>query len=166
MLHRAPAAAFMLATVLLAAGCTREYKEEPAPPVAVQPSEPTTVAEPAPPAPVPMPAPVFPIPQQKPTPGTSIANLPPQFDQDDPQRLVGLDEAQTSAILGDPFIAEERPPARIWTYADGDCRLQVFFYPDLSDQHFAALTFSFSGIQDTEAARRGCFAALLEKHGA
>lgn len=166
MFHRVPAATAMLATALLVAGCTREYKEEPAPPAAVQLREPVMAAEPSPPAPVPMPAPVFPIPQQKPTPGTSTANLPPQFAQDDPQRLVGLDEAQTFALLGDPFVAEERPPARIWTYSDGDCRLQIFFYPDLSDQRFSALTFSFSGIQDTEAARRGCFAALLERHGA
>jgi hypothetical protein len=42
----------------------------------------------------------------------------------------------------------------------------VFFYPDLSDQHFEALTVSFSGIDDTDAARRACFEALLEKHGA
>jgi hypothetical protein len=94
------------------------------------------------------------------------ANAAPVIDRDDPQRLVGLNEAQTIGLIGDPFIAEERPPARIWTFTEGSCRLQVFFYPDLSDQHFEALTVSFSGIADTDLARRACFEALLEKHGA
>jgi len=103
------------------------------------------------------------------TTGTSNSNTTsaaPVIGRDDPKRLVGLNEAQTIGLLGDPFIAEERPPARIWTFSDGGCRLQVFFYPDLSDQHFEALTVSFSGIDDTDAARRACFEALLEKHGA
>lgn len=97
---------------------------------------------------------------------TSTAPTAPLVDRDDPKRLVGLNEAQTIGLLGDPFIAEERPPARIWTFSEGGCRLQVFFYPDLSDQHFEALTVAFSGIDDTDMARRACFEALLEKHGA
>jgi len=102
------------------------------------------------------------------TPGAApeTASVPPAVDRDDPKRLVGLNEAQTIGLLGDPFIAEERPPARIWTFSEGSCRLQVFFYPDLSDQHFEALTVSFSGIDDSDTARRACFEALLEKHGA
>jgi len=97
---------------------------------------------------------------------SSAANAVPLVARDDPKRLVGLNEAQTIGLLGDPFIAEERPPARIWTFSEGGCRLQVFFYPDLSDQHFEALTVAFSGIDDTDLARRACFEALLEKHGA
>ena len=97
---------------------------------------------------------------------TATAGTAPLVDRDDPKRLVGLNEAQTIGLLGDPFIAEERPPARIWTFSEGGCRLQVFFYPDLSDQHFEALTVAFSGIDDTDMARRACFEALLEKHGA
>ncbi|MGH6879786.1 hypothetical protein [Hypericibacter sp.] len=97
---------------------------------------------------------------------TSSATAAPLIDRDDPKRLVGLNEAQTIGLLGDPFIAEERPPARIWTFSEAGCRLQVFFYPDLSDQHFEALTVAFSGIDDTDMARRACFEALLEKHGA
>ena len=97
---------------------------------------------------------------------TATASTAPPVDRDDPKRLVGLNEAQTIGLLGDPFIAEERPPARIWTFSEGGCRLQVFFYPDLSDQHFEALTVAFSGIDDTDMARRACFEALLEKHGA
>lgn len=100
------------------------------------------------------------------TTNSNTTSAVPIIERDDPKRLVGLNEAQTIGLLGDPFIAEERPPARIWTFADGGCRLQVFFYPDLSDQHFEALTVSFSGIADTDAARRACFEALLEKHGA
>jgi hypothetical protein len=112
----------------------------------------------------------YPLPEGAPsvTPETAdqTANAVPLIDRDDPKRLVGLNEAQTIGLLGDPFIAEERPPARIWTFSEGTCRLQVFFYPDLSDQHFEALTVAFSGIDDTDMARRACFEALLEKHGA
>jgi hypothetical protein len=112
----------------------------------------------------------YPLPESTPSvppeAADQTANAVPLIDRDDPKRLVGLNEAQTIGLLGDPFIAEERPPARIWTFSEGTCRLQVFFYPDLSDQHFEALTVSFSGIDDTDMARRACFEALLEKHGA
>ena len=105
-------------------------------------------------------------PDGTPAAAPETASTAPAIDRNDPKRLVGLNEAQTIGLLGDPFIAEERPPARIWTFSEGSCRLQVFFYPDLSDQHFEALTVSFTGIEDSDTARRACFEALLEKHGA
>jgi len=191
MFQRISMAAALFGALLLGA-CAKEYSDPPARQTSLIHPPPVEEAEPSPPEPVPMPAPAFPIPQQKPgseanvladaagtpagTPdampdGSSgvapeTASAAPTIDRDDPKRLVGLNEAQTIGLLGDPFIAEERPPARIWTFAEGGCRLQVFFYPDLSDQHFEALTVSFSGIDDTDAARRACFEALLEKHGA
>jgi hypothetical protein len=191
MFQRISMAAALLGALLLGA-CAREYDDPPARQTSLIHPPPVEEAAPSPPAPVPMPAPAFPIPQQKPgsevnvstdTTGTpagtpdampdgssgvapETASATPAIDRDDPKRLVGLNEAQTIGLLGDPFIAEERPPARIWTFSEGGCRLQVFFYPDLSDQHFEALTVSFSGIDDTDAARRACFEALLEKHGA
>jgi hypothetical protein len=190
MFQRISTAAALLGALLLGA-CAKEYTDPPARQTSLIHPPPVAEAEPSPPAPVPMPAPAFPIPQQKPgaeanmaeatetpagtpyatpdgTPATApeTASAAPTIDRDDPKRLVGLNEAQTIGLLGDPFIAEERPPARIWTFSEGSCRLQVFFYPDLSDQHFEALTVSFSGIEDSDAARRACFEALLEKHGA
>ena len=191
MFQRISIAAALLGALLLGA-CAREYSDPPARQTSLVHPPPVVEAEPSPPEPVPMPAPAFPIPQQKPGAETNVtadalgtpagtadampdgtpavapetASVPPAADRDDPKRLVGLNEAQTIGLLGDPFIAEERPPARIWTFSEGSCRLQVFFYPDLSDQHFEALTVSFTGIEDSDAARRACFEALLEKHGA
>jgi hypothetical protein len=149
------------------AGCNRTYEEpgqgwqRPAPATPVVTNE----APPAPPQPVPLPFPAYPIPLQKPSLAVGAARPSPTVDPDDPKRLVGLDLPETAVLLGDPAISEEQPPGKILTYVADQCRLQVFFYPDLTDQHFKALTYEFTGIEDTPEARRACFATMLQRNG-
>lgn len=165
MFYRSIALALSLAGTVLA-GCNRDYVL-PAEPWQGMPSEPsaTTAPVPTPPEPVPLPSPAYPTPPQKPSAEVGAARPSPVVDPDDPRRLVGLDLPETTNLLGDPAIAEEQPPGKILTYVLEDCRLQVFFYPDLSDQHFKALTFEFTGIEKSEAAERACFATMLHRNG-
>lgn len=118
-----------------------------------------------PPEPVPLPFPAYPIPPHKPSLAGGVQRPSPVVDPDDPNRLVGLDLPETAVLLGDPAIAEEQPPGKILTYVVDQCRLQVFFYPDLTDQHFKALTYEFSGIEGTVEAQRACFASMLQRNG-
>jgi hypothetical protein len=112
-----------------------------------------------------LPFPAYPIPPQKPSLAVGAARPSPTVDPDDPKRLVGLDLPETAVLLGDPAISEEQPPGKILTYVVDQCRLQVFFYPDLTDQHFKALTYEFTGIADTPEAQRACFATMLQRNG-
>ena len=100
----------------------------------------------------------------------------------DPQRLVGLDFDGTKALLGDPAVRMEQPPAKVWAYAGGGCMFSVFFYPNVDDQVFRVLAIEVTdkavvagatGNQISEAASskvmdpddpavRRCFAELLQ----
>lgn len=165
MSYRSLALVSLLAGSMLA-GCNRDYVP-PEQPWRSTPSEPTSTIEPAPtpPEPVPLPQPAFPIPPAKPPIETGAPRPSPVVDPDDPRRLVGLDLPETTELLGEPSIAEEQPPGKILTYVWEDCRLRVFFYPDLSDQHFKSLTYEFTGIEKSEAAERACFATMLQRNG-
>ena len=149
------------------AGCNRTYEQPSQPWQRPAPVTPTIVDEaaPEPPEPVPLPFPAYPIPPQKPSLAAGAARPSPAVDPDDPKRLVGLDLPETAVLLGDPAISEEQPPGKILTYVVDQCRLQVFFYPDLTDQHFKALTYEFTGIEDTAEAHRACFASMLQRNG-
>jgi hypothetical protein len=136
--------------------------QRPAPPT---PATVTVEPPPAPPEPVPLPILSYPIPPEKPSPVNGAARPSPVVEADDPDRLVGLDLPETTVLLGDPAISEEQPPGKILTYVVDQCRLEVFFYPDLTDQHFKALTYEFSGIDDTPEAQRACFASMLQRNG-
>lgn len=146
--------------------CTRTYEapsqpwQRPAPPTPTA----TEAPPPAPPEPVPLPS-AYPIPPQKPSVAAGVPRPSPTVDPGDPNRLVGLDLPETAVLLGDPAISEEQPPGKILTYVVDQCRLQVFFYPDLTDQHFKALTYEFTGIEDTVEAQRACFASMLQRNG-
>jgi len=134
-------------------------------PAAPAPTTATVEPPPAPPEPVPLPFPAYPIPPQKPSLVSGVVRPSPAVDADDPKRLVGLDLPETTVLLGDPAISEEQPPGKILTYVVDQCRLEVFFYPDLTDQHFKALTYEFSGIEETPEAQRACFATMLQRNG-
>jgi len=59
----------------------------------------------------------------------------------DPQRLLGLSFESTKALLGDPVLHVEEPPAKIWAYNGGICRLNVYFYPRVEDDIFSVLAY-------------------------
>jgi len=116
-----------------------------------------------------------PLPRRKPSDVTILARR--EFH---PDLLVGMDFNATKALLGDPVLQLEEPPAKIWAYNGGTCMLNVFFYPSVGDNVFRVLTYEVrdgdvsqgSATADLTAATkvndknspvvRNCFADLLQ----
>jgi hypothetical protein len=63
----------------------------------------------------------------------------------EPDSLVGLDFARTTALLGEPALLIEEPPAKIWAYNGSSCVLHVFFYPKVGGTDFRVLTYEVKG---------------------
>lgn len=85
-----------------------------------------------------------PLPKLKPevTQAALDATREPQAD---PDALVGLDFERTSALLGDPALLIEEPPAKIWAYNGTNCVLHIFFYPKVGGSDFRVLTYKIKG---------------------
>jgi hypothetical protein len=62
----------------------------------------------------------------------------------DPDRLVGLDFDATKALLGDPAVQLEKPPAKVWAYDGGTCMFNLFFYPSVDDKTFRVLAYEMT----------------------
>ena len=73
----------------------------------------------------------------------------------DPDSLVGLDFERTTALLGDPALLIEEPPAQIWAYNGASCVLHVFFYPKVGGSDFRVLTYEVKGGPEGEVAKAG-----------
>jgi hypothetical protein len=117
-----------------------------------------------------------PVPRRKPADVTMVARR-----ELHPDLLVGLDFNATKALLGDPVLQLEEPPAKIWAYNGGSCMLNVFFYPSVGDNVFRVLTYEVrdgevvlgASTTDVPATNkisdknsplvRGCFADLLQR---
>lgn len=54
-------------------------------------------------------------------------------------KLVGLSEAETAQLLGQPAEESERPPGKVWVYKAAGCRLAVHLFPDMEKGGFYAL---------------------------
>lgn len=95
-----------------------------------------------------------PLPIRKPqVPQAAIAAT--TSPQADPDTLVGLDFERTAALLGDPALLIEEPPAKIWAYNGANCVLHVFFYPKVGGSDFRVLTYEVKGGPDGSAAKAG-----------
>ncbi len=75
-----------------------------------------------------------------------------QVPEMDPDSLVGLDFERTTALLGEPALLIEQPPAKIWAYNGANCVLHVFFYPKVGGSDFRVLTYEVKGGTEGEAA--------------
>lgn len=98
--------------------------------------------------------PLPPLPLRKPAvPQAAIqATRAPEVD---PETLVGLDFERTTALLGDPALLIEQPPAKIWAYNGANCTLHVFFYPRVGGSDFRVLTYEVKGGSEGEAVKAG-----------
>lgn len=177
---RATAAAVLLSVVL--AGCgTSNRGFETAPDEAAVPIPPVElgledtdrqddVAEP------------LPIPAKKPSSEILLASRPDL----NPERLIGLSLVEAEALLGEPALQDEKPPAKVWTYNAQSCVLNIFFYADISTRDFRALTYEIrkeneatheqaanaeaqtavnkGGEGRSEIADRQCLAELIKEH--
>lgn len=63
----------------------------------------------------------------------------------EPDALVGLDFERTAALLGEPALLIEEPPAKIWAYNGSSCVLHIFFYPKVGGSDFRVLTYEVKG---------------------
>jgi hypothetical protein len=88
------------------------------------------------------PLPPLPIRKPKVPQAAVIASRDPQVD---PETLVGLDFERTTALLGDPALLIEEPPAKIWVYNGANCVLHIFFYPRVGGSDFRVLTYEVKG---------------------
>lgn len=152
------------AGLLALAGCT-----EPPPPAPPPPLEVEAASEP-PPSPQPPPPPRKPA-----LPGTTqTTELPAPVETakldsgkpetGDPERLIGLDQPQTEALLGLPSERKQSAPATIWRYAGHTCDLEVYFYLDLQSQVMRALHYEVRTHEPVEPTPNRCFAELVAEH--
>lgn len=81
------------------------------------------------------------------------------------QELTGLTPEQAELLLGPPDQRSEEPPAVVWTYIAGPCRLELFFYYDLESQQQRSLTFDLALGHEGRGTEAFCF-ALLARRGA
>ena len=127
--------------------------------------QPDQGATPAPTAPanedVPVVAPVT-KPVAKPKP--PVAARPPVVVKKsiEPQSLVGLGEEEMNRLLGQPRDVRNDPPAMVWNYAAGTCKLDLFFYLDLKSQDFRALAYSFDPNTNSDSAKNVCLEKIQE----
>ncbi|MPY69599.1 MAG: hypothetical protein GEU92_05895 [Alphaproteobacteria bacterium] len=77
-----------------------------------------------------------------------------------PKALVGMTPDEIRAMLGAPASERSDPPATVWTWRHERCEVDVFFYMDIGNQTFRALTYEFRGAKRREAR---CLGALKEE---
>ncbi len=77
-----------------------------------------------------------PVPRRKPEAISEVT-----LAEADPEQLVDLDFDATKALLGDPAIKPEKPPAKVWAYDGGNCMFNLFFYPSVDDEVFRVLAY-------------------------
>ncbi len=84
---------------------------------------------------------------------------------DDPEQVMGLDDAALEALIGPPGLRRDEPPAQVWQYRGETCVLDVFLYLDDEAQPHRVVYYEIRGDGDGALARRRCFRALLQGHG-
>jgi hypothetical protein len=95
---------------------------------------------------------------------TSAGNTGAASADADPQRLVGLSEADALRLLGKPKSRADTPPSRIWTYSSPGCDLRLFFYPEIGGTSYRTLTYEIDDRDPTDSNRRNCVGGLLKNH--
>lgn len=79
----------------------------------------------------------------------------------DAAELIGLDQPGIESVLGAPSLRQDAAPAKIWWYGAGECMLSVFFYLDLKDQRFRAVSYEFTGEDGGTDGERRCLGQIL-----
>jgi len=78
-------------------------------------------------------------------------------------RLKGLTPGDARALLGAPDGRGETPPATVWTYRQGPCRLKLFFYYDLTKKTERTLTVELDPGSEAAGARAACLVELARR---
>ena len=80
--------------------------------------------------------------------------------------LIGMDEKDVAAILGDPNLEQNVAPAKKWLYTARSCVLTVSFYFDLSAQEFRVLSVEAENNDGAVHGEERCLAQLLAENRA
>ena len=125
--------------------------------------EPELEAQKPPRAPLPRVKPAQPEPsQQEPSEDVVIADSETAALQPQPAELICLEPTQTVAVLGEPSLRLQDPPAQVWQYNATECTLRLHFYRDIITQQFRALSYEIENT-DTENvdAERRCLNDII-----
>ena len=82
----------------------------------------------------------------------------------DPDRLVGLSEADATNLLGSPAEKTESPPSRVWTYRSQTCDVKLFFYPEVGGTTYRTLTYEINDRDPADTTHGGCVGGLVKAH--
>jgi hypothetical protein len=146
--------------LLALAGCAETPPPAPPPPLIVEsPAEPPPPPQPPPPPHKPILPGIAPLAAQPQAPVVTA-----KLETGDPERLIGLDQPQTEALLGLPSERKQSAPATIWRYAGHTCDLEVYFYLDLQSQVMRALHYEVRTHEPVEPTPNRCFAELVAEH--
>lgn len=74
--------------------------------------------------------------------------------------VVGGSEAEVTRILGEPSAVRNEPPAMVWHYAAARCKLDVFFYFDIRNKDFRALSYKFYPDPPSLEGERDCLSSI------
>jgi len=87
------------------------------------------------------------VPRPKPKPiGFSVTS----------RQFVNLDENGVLDLMGSPAMVREEPPAVIWSYLSGECRLDIYLYENVSTQALRSLTYVVETSRRDVAAEKHC----------
>jgi hypothetical protein len=112
-----------------------------------------------------------PPPPHKPaTPASPAVVRVPEAPEPEPSsgfdRLIGLDQPQLTAVLGEPAKRADAPPATIWRYVGQACELEVYFYFDLQSQAMRALHYEVRSHESREQPAQQCYDELVRERRA
>jgi hypothetical protein len=82
-----------------------------------------------------------------------------------PHQHIGLTEAGTTKLLGQPAETDVFPLSRIWTYRSATCTLKIFFYSVASiaaAPDFRALTFQIEERNPADPDHSVCLAGMVK----
>ena len=82
----------------------------------------------------------------------------------DPDRLVGLSEAEATNLLGAPVEKSDSPPSRIWTYRSLTCDVKLFLYPEVGATTYRTLTYEINDRDPADTTHAGCVGGLVKAH--
>jgi hypothetical protein len=82
----------------------------------------------------------------------------------DPDRLVGLSEAEATNLLGPPAEKSDSPPSRVWTYRSETCDVKLFFYPEVGGTTYRTLTYEINDRDPADTTHGGCVGGLVKAH--
>jgi hypothetical protein len=80
-----------------------------------------------------------------------------------PAALLGLDEQQTTDLLGTATTIESRPPANIWHYKGSRCELELAFYMEMRSGRMRTLDHAFKNRAGTAAQAEACLTAIVQE---